>query len=194
METHVANPVIPALRELYNESPVAREILASFSDWENRKVTSVKRIHRRIVRRGSLLDRAQVANFLQRLHDIGVGEFIGGENERRPRFVWGFPILDLPRVASGEAWELQPLQDTDAVNGSAHETDDHEIEDRESGDHDDHEDEDLGRELPGHDAPVLKHSYRLRGSYVVKLRLPMDLTATEAGRLADYIRTLPFGS
>jgi len=181
MDTQLVNPMIPALRELYSSSPAAREILTSFAEWENKKVTSVKRVHRRLARLGSALDRPEVVRFFQSLHAIGLGEFISGDGVRRPRFVWGYPLLDLPRVATGDAWELQPLQDSpEEGNGQA------------NGEHDD-DDEDV---LEEHHAGVsmLKHIYRLRGDYVVKLRLPMDLTPTEAGRLADFIKTLPFGS
>jgi hypothetical protein len=38
----------------------------------------------------------------------------------------------------------------------------------------------------------LTHSYRLRPSLVVEFELPGDLTESEANRLADYIKTLPF--
>ena len=187
MDTQLENPAIPQLRELYNSSPAAREILASFADWENKKVTSVKRLHRRLARKGSAIDRPEIVQFFQSLHAMGLGEFLSGDEGRRPRFVWGYPLLDLPRVASGEAWELQPLQESPEI-GNGHseiELDEDDIlEDSPVGDS-------RGGSLSG--GSMIKHIYRLRGDYVVKLRLPMDLTPTEAGRLADFIKTLPFG-
>lgn len=39
---------------------------------------------------------------------------------------------------------------------------------------------------------LLEHRYRLRKELDVPLRLPADLTAVEAGRLAAFIQTLPF--
>jgi hypothetical protein len=39
----------------------------------------------------------------------------------------------------------------------------------------------------------LVHQFRLRPDYVVNVRLPKDLTTTEAARLSEYIKTLPFG-
>ncbi len=38
----------------------------------------------------------------------------------------------------------------------------------------------------------IKHIFRLREDFSVKMRLPADLTANEAFRLADFIKTLPF--
>lgn len=40
---------------------------------------------------------------------------------------------------------------------------------------------------------LLEHRFRLRKELDVPLRLPADLTAAEAGRLAAFIQTLPFG-
>ena len=191
MDAH--NTVISGLRDLYNSSPAAREILTSFTDWENKKVTSVKRVHRRLERKGSFMPRPEIAQFFQTLHTIGLGEFIAGDGVRRPRFVWGYPLQDLPRVASGEAWELTPLPAPTAESAAHPESDEADEGDgHTNGAHEDDEDEILSERAQGR--PMLKHVYRLRGDYVVKLRLPMDLTQTEANRLADYIKTLPFGS
>jgi|GEM_PF-513698 len=176
------NPLISGLRELYNASPGAREILDNLAAWEDRKVTSVKRLHRRLDRAGSMLERQDVAEFFQALHAIGLGELLAGNGARRPRFVWGYPLTRLSLVASGEAWELEPLRA---------DTPDHE-----EGDVDDDllEDEPPAVAASEIAASEIKHIYRLRGNYTVKVTLPMDLTATEAARLADFIRTLPFGS
>jgi hypothetical protein len=171
--------MISALRELYNSSPVAREILASFSEWEDKKVTSVKRLHRRLARGASLIDREQVVQFLQTLHAIGIGELIAGEGGRRPRFVWGYPLREVPRVASGETWELQPLQDL-PEHGDGEPAGDREDDDDILGD------QHVRR-------ASIKHVFRLREDFSVKMRLPADLTAGEAFRLADFIKTLPFG-
>ena len=40
---------------------------------------------------------------------------------------------------------------------------------------------------------TLDHQYILRQDFTVKLSLPLDLSETEASRLADFIRTIPFG-
>jgi hypothetical protein len=183
MDTHLENPAIPQLRELYNSSPAAREILNVFSEWkENKKVTSVKRVQRRLARKGSALARQEIVQVFEAFHSMGLGEFVTGEGVARPRFVWGYPLLDLPRVASGESWELEPLHDIVAEGGNGLR-----IEDR---------DEDEDEEAP----PVqrasggsIKHIFRLREDFSVKMRLPADLTAGEAFRLADFIKTLPFG-
>jgi hypothetical protein len=49
---------------------------------------------------------------------------------------------------------------------------------------------------PDEDDPaphVIRHDYRLRPDFTAQVSLPEDLTAREAERLADFVRTLPFG-
>jgi hypothetical protein len=198
MSLQLENPVIFGLRELYNSSPEARQIISHFSGWkEDRKVTGVKRVLRRLSRDGSMLQRPQIEQCFQVLHAIGLGEFISGEGVRRPRFVWGYPLRQLSHVATGEAWELEPLPA--AITTPEHE----------NGDADDVLDsgEPLGTEAVGTEAAgmdvagiepaaksrAIKHAFRLREDLSIKFRLPRDLTMTEAVRLAEFIKALPFG-
>ncbi|HYI12734.1 MAG TPA: hypothetical protein VEK57_27035 [Thermoanaerobaculia bacterium] len=44
----------------------------------------------------------------------------------------------------------------------------------------------------GDAAAVIDHRYVLRPDFHITVRLPTDLTKTEATRLAEFIRTLPF--
>ena len=197
MSLQLENPVIFGLRELYNASPEARQILNHFSGWkENRKVTGVKRVHRMLSKDGSTVQRPQIEQFFHTLHSLGLGEFLSGDGVRKPRFVWGYPLTRLSQVATGEAWELEPLPDPVPANG--HENGDV-VEILDSG-------EPIGPEPIGTDptgmdligtetskpARAIKHTFRLREDLSIKFRLPRDLTMTEAVRLAEYIKTLPF--
>ena len=190
MDTHLANPLIAGLRELYNSSPAAREIVNALSEWkENKKVTSVKRLQRRLARRGSTLARPEIVQVLEAFYSLGLGEFISGDGVSRPRFIWGYPLLELARVASGEAWELEPLHETIAADTNGHRDED----DEDDAASDEHEsDGALERDRRARAADI-KHVFRLREDFSVKMRLPADLTAGEAFRLADFIKTLPFG-
>ncbi len=199
MDPYAGNPVIVGLRELYNASPEARQILTHFSGWkEDRKVTAVKRVHRMLSRDGSTIERQQIALFFQHLHKIGLGEFIVGDDGRRPRFVWGYPLRQLSQVATGDAWELKPLPDLGPTNGHEN-SGDGEGGDGEGGDSGESDEIlDSGEPLPTGESTKkgasIKHSFRLREDLSVKFRLPRDLTMTEAVRLAEYIKTLPFGA
>ena len=171
MNSYESAPIITGLREFYQSSPAAREILNHLSEGQSKRVTSVKRLERRLSRKGSQVDRPEIVRFFQRLHEIGLGEFASGEDGRRPRFLWGFPNAQLAQIANGEAWTLEPM--TDAVP-----------EEEEGGDEESAETNANGS--------AIKHVFRLRENFSVKIRLPADLTANEAFRLADFIKTLPF--
>ncbi len=41
-------------------------------------------------------------------------------------------------------------------------------------------------------ANMLKHSFRLRPDVTVSFELPSNVTANEAQRLADFLKTVPF--
>lgn len=193
MNSSDANPVISGLREVYHSSPAAKEIFDHFSEGESKRVTFVKRLERRLSRKGSQVDRPEIVQFFQRLHEIGLGEFVSGEDVRRPRFLWGYPNAQLAQVANGEAWALEPmpamlpdelLEDDDAKDDAKGEDYDAKGEDLHAKGS---EDEDRRR-----NGSSIKHIFRLREDFSVKMRLPADLTANEAFRLADFIKTLPF--
>jgi len=203
MSTLDTNPVIFGLRDFYNSSPEAREILTHFASWkENKKVTGVKRVHRRLSRVGSMVDRPQIEQFFRTLHNIGLGEFISGEGVRRPRFIWGYPLTRLSQVATGDAWELEPLPDPLPTNGQENSDADEVLDSGEPVGLDQTRAgatragaTRAGATRAGESGSVgtIKHTFRLRGALSVKFRLPRDLTMTEAVRLAEYIKTLPFG-
>jgi hypothetical protein len=48
-------------------------------------------------------------------------------------------------------------------------------------------------DVPVNQAGLLRHRYLLRPAFEVELGLPADLSVREAERLADFIKTLPFG-
>lgn len=193
MNSSDANPVISGLREVYHSSPAAKEIFDHFSEGESKRVTFVKRLERRLSRKGSQVDRPEIVQFFQRLHEIGLGEFVSGEDVRRPRFLWGYPNAQLAQVANGEAWALEPmpamlpdelLEDDDAKDDAKGEDYDAKGEDLHAKGSEDEDRRSNGSSI--------KHIFRLREDFSVKMRLPADLTANEAFRLADFIKTLPF--
>jgi hypothetical protein len=49
-------------------------------------------------------------------------------------------------------------------------------------------------ESPRERSEVIAHRFVLRPAFTVSFQLPSDLSSTEAARLSDFIRTLPFTS
>jgi hypothetical protein len=176
MNSYESAPIITGLREFYHSTPSAKVILDHLSEGQSKRVTSVKRLERRLSRKGSQVDRPEIVRFFQRLHEIGLGEFASGEDGRRPRFLWGFPNAQLAQIANGEAWALEPM--TDSVPEEEEGGDEESGEARESAE--------------ANGSSAIKHVFRLRENFSVKMRLPADLTANEAFRLADFFKPLPF--
>src|SRR5690606_27511620 len=104
--------------------------------------------------------------FFKQLAEANCGEFVVGRKGHSSRFEWGVGLVSVGRVASGQLNQVERLADVE-----------------------------LSRELDdGADAEPdeLNHRFKLRPDFEVDLRLPRDLTTAEAGRLADFARTLPF--
>ena len=202
MSSYESAPVISGLREYYHSSPTAKAIFDHFSEGQSKRVTFVKRLERRLSRKGASVERPEIVQFFQRLHEIGLGEFVSGEGVRRPRFLWGYPNSQLAQVANGEAWTLEPMPvmlpdedlEEDEDDAKDHEAKAHHgAKDRDAKDRDEARDDSAGDEDRHPNGSSIKHIFRLREDYSVKMRLPADLTANEAFRLAEFIKTLPFG-
>ena len=83
--------------------------------------------------------------------------------------VWSVGIVSLGQVASGKATAVQEI-DTVSVEEESAPSDNKAVE---------------------HD--LMDVSYPLRKELMVRFSLPKNLTQKEANRLADFIKTLPFG-
>jgi hypothetical protein len=116
------------------------------------------------------LGRGQVVAFFKRLEELGCGRFVVGRGGHPSRFAWKVALADVGRAAAGQEVEVTNISEEDVGGDAAVDEDE-----SESGE-------------------LLEHVYRLRpqADGVVAFKLPADLTDFEAGKLADYIRTLPF--
>lgn len=110
---------------------------------------------------------------------IGAGQFIVGRRGAETRVEWNFRLDSIGQVARGDHDELIAIsaEEEEEVEEKGH------------------------NEVPGKprildDFPVpdgwLLHTFRLRPTELALIALPEDLTQTEADRMADFIRSLPF--
>ncbi len=110
------------------------------------------------------LGRGAIVDALRALDSIRVGNFIVGRRGQPSRFEWEAS----PAVVEKALEELEAPQDaTSRLDESP-------------------------SAAQAAEQKLLSHQFRLRPNLTVELRLPMDLTSTEAARLADFIKTLPF--
>ncbi len=160
-----------ALIELYMASDVASTILDYFAQrTNNAKVTKVLTLEDRLRRAGHTISRRDVVACLKQMAEAGCGRFITGRRGQPSRLEWAVQSTAAGKVASGEDYSLALLDDAAPSM-----------------------EELLGEDGDDDSATkMLQHSFRLRPTLEVSLFLPGDLSAAEASRLADYVRTLPF--
>jgi hypothetical protein len=123
-----------------------------------------------------------VIKVLRDLEGIALGQLIEGRHGHKSRFKWalGIEMVSVGRVASGEAPMTEdelPVEDEDV---------DEPVTEAESTDQ-------LSSRPPAAAVGTLEHIFQLRRDFTVRLLLPETLTPTEAARLAEFIKTLPFG-
>ena len=109
------------------------------------------------------IPRRDLVSLLQSLARAGAGRFKIGRRGKPSRFEWAAPVHRIANSVIGE----RPPGAVLAVPGSR------------------------PTAAASADAQLI-HSYHLRRGLIVSIPLPIDLTDREAGRLADFIRTLAF--
>ncbi len=154
---------ISGLGELYRDDNAAQVILDHFASRErNWSQTSVDRLQVNTATDGHPLSRGEVIAVFKRLEELGCGKFIVGRRGGASRFEWEYGMVDVGRAAAGEPAEPESISPEEK----------------------DSEEERLER--------MLDHRFRLRRDLVVSLSLPADLSQVEAGRVAEFVKTLPF--
>lgn len=156
---------VTALRSLYGSSAVARAVLDHFAVRKNSSSkTTLNRLLATIQADGQDVVRNDVRQVFRALEQAKCGVFVVGRKGHPSRFEWGVSLIDVGRAARGEHVSVQVLKEPAAPSRSPVLEDD----------------------------GLLEHRYRLRPDLELRFDLPANLTSAEAGRVADFIRTLPF--
>jgi hypothetical protein len=154
------------LKHLYANSPVAKATLDYFaSRTYNAVSTKVDSLETRLRRAGHELPRRDVVGVLKQLADAGCGNFVTGRRGQPSRLEWSVQLTSVAKAARGEGSAVAKLDPTET-----------EVPEEED-------------DVP---AGLLRHPFRLRPELTLSLDLPENLTAKEAMRLADFVKTLPF--
>ena len=159
------------LRQLYRSNNAARAIFDHLAKRErNWKAIDVDTLALKIAEQAS---RPEVMGALKALEEAGCGKYIAGRKGHKSRFQWSVDMVAVGRYASGQPTDIE------------------EIDPRTAGEDEVAEGSDVQSEVSENGAG-LSHRFQLRRDLVVSLALPANLAGAEAGRLADFIRTLPF--
>jgi hypothetical protein len=155
---------IEKLKSLYSSNDAARAFLDYAAQRERSAAeTSVDRIQANLAAEGHAFPRQEVMELLKALAKAGCGDFKVGRRGLKSRLVWKAGLASVGRAASGQTQSIEVIAKGQQERDSLGET-----------------------------VTRLTHSYHLRPNVVVEFNLPTDLTESEANRLADYLKTLPF--
>ncbi len=159
---------VRALKSLYLTDPTAKFVLDEFaSRRRNQQKTKLDQLLLRLSNAGKAAARTDVIDVLRKLDEYGCGRFVTGRKGHPTRFEWQYDLVSVGKAAAGGTQDVEQIQP---------------VEDDENGDED------------ATDAPEgsIEHKYQLRPNWQIDLVLPSDLTAREAARLSEFIKTLPF--
>jgi hypothetical protein len=157
---------VSGLRTFYASDRIGKMILDHLAGFVNNMgTTKVDQLAWRLSSEQDPPDRWQIIKFFRRLEDFRCGRLIEGRKGHKTRFEWSAGLVDVARTATGQNVSIGPAP---VVKEG-------EIDDA------------AGNGL-------VEHPYLLRRDLHIHLRLPADLTRSEASRLAAFIQTLPFES
>ena len=164
--------LVSGLRDLYQNDEVARRLFDNFS--ARQKDSSMTPASRAAFLADA--SHGEIVALLRKLDELGAGEFKVGRRGSKTRIEWNFSIRSLGAAAQGAAGQPEEIDPTQLEEVEA-EPSESDVSESSSG---------LG------DSEWIAHSFQLRADMRLTIRLPVDLTAKEAERLAGFIRQVPF--
>lgn len=104
------SPNISALRDLYQQSSVARALLDHAARRErDQSETKVDRIFQLLRVEGHAVRRHEIIDVFRKLQDHGFGQFVAGRHGWPSRFVWNTGMTSTGQVASGAAQTITQI-------------------------------------------------------------------------------------
>lgn len=161
---------LKALKALYSSDSAAKAVLDEFASRQrNQQITKLEQLLFRLNNSGVGVAKSDVITVLRKLDEYGCGDFRTGRKGHPTRFEWKYDLVSVGKAAAGGTQAVEEIQPT--------------------ADQDNGEDEVPAKAVP---EGALQHTFQLRPGWQVELALPSDLSAREAGRLSEFIKTLPF--
>lgn len=157
------------LKRLYGKNKAAKKLLDYLARRKNNvNQTTVARLESELSSDG--VTRAQIFEILKELTKLHYGELKIGRKGQVSRMIWAVGIVSLGQAASGQCNTVNKILPDD----------------------DEEEETKAPKEKPA-DHRLMSVTYRLRVDLVTEFVLPENLTQKEANRLADFIKSQPFG-
>lgn len=119
MNKNPANDVIKAIRELYNENPIAQQLFDINAERErDASSSSLDVISRKLE-----ISRGDAVALARALEMAGCGEFKVGRRGASSRFEWSYSCIGLGKAAAGEPVTLEqaenPQNDEEEVSSAS---------------------------------------------------------------------------
>jgi hypothetical protein len=109
-------PNIDTLRQLYNDSPVAKAFFDHAARRErDQSETKVDRILVRLRADGHEFRRREIIDLFRKMQDQGLGQFVEGRHGWASRFVWSTGLTSVGRAAIGEPQLIEHISSEDGV-------------------------------------------------------------------------------
>ncbi len=154
------------LKSLYSSGKAGKFAFDYFAGRQNNsKQTSVDRLQTALKAEGHDVSRGDIIELFKSLEAASCGSFVVGRKGHQSRFEWAVSLVEVGQVATGEEVQVQDLEDSDIQ---------------------------LEPEQDSLSGGLIEHRFVLRPSFEARIQLPPDLSMTEANRLSDFLRTLPF--
>src|SRR5579885_2202548 len=180
--------LIERVRHLYNHNDVVKAIFNEFANnyTRNMSATSVANISYRIKKTDS-----QVKDAFRECEALKLGRYVPGRWNSPSRFEWVYKIKELGAVARGAkdsfdegpfTLDDEPIESPSNSASTTKPTTTNGIKG------------DLGNPSVNVGLDTIGHRFTLRAGCEVEIRLPADLTSTEAARLARFVTSLPFNA
>lgn len=163
------NPInLSKLKSLYQSNEAARKLLDYLAARKNNvKQSTVDRLLSALSSGG--VNRSKLIGALKELTTLRCGEFKNGRKKQPSRMLWNVGIVSLGQAACGQGMKIEDIFS------------------------DGEEEEIKPQGLSEVELSLMTVAYPLRVDLMTEFLLPKNLTQKEANRLADFIRTLPFG-
>ncbi len=184
---------IEGLKAIYSSKPGAKPVFEYFTTCQpDKNVVTVDDLQSFFKKKRYDTTRQDVINLFKDLEKLGVGDFKIGRRTQKTRF-----LSKISLVSVGQA--VVDVNKTEEVNQANQELEKAQRE-PEQGIQVVRESEN-SRDLGTKEASaanqegaekLLTHSFQLRPNHKIELKLPVDLTDSEAERLCKFIKALPF--
>lgn len=177
---------IKELKSLNQSNEVAKLILEYFAACESNDYVMTVDDLQRILNEKNIyfITRQDIIQLFKDLEKLGLGDFKVGRRTQKTRFESKNSLASIGKAVIEDNQALVDHQQKPELDKEVNQNQKN-IYFRDS----------IGEDSLGNQNrlnELLKHSFRLRSDLIVNLELPADLTNSEAERLSNFIKILPF--